>query len=420
MLELLEDYLVNMLFILLPILLCQSLLTRDHTTFETKKQKVLLAIIFSVTSLLCLSFPVVLEGGILDLRLISFVVGTLYGGIRVGSVVLVTSLVYRFFLGGIGFYISIVEYLIVLVLLLLVINRYKTYTFVKKLITTSIICILPFLIGIPFAYYLIGAEAVKLSILLIVITQLSIFCCIYIMENTIEKIRMVIELHKLEKETIVSHLAASVSHEVRNPLTVTKGFLQLLKEKYKDTEDQPYFTMALDELKNAEMIISDFLTYAKPAVECITTVDMYQEIQRSINVIKPLASIGNVIIQFEGKPLMCKGDKQKIHQAYVNIMKNCIEAMPKGGSLTISLEENKRKLEVLIKDTGIGMSESQLLRLGEPFFSTKETGTGLGMMVAFSIIRSMGGSLEVSSVVKLGTTFKISFPILIDGTETHA
>ncbi|RXJ00240.1 hypothetical protein DS745_11950 [Anaerobacillus alkaliphilus] len=419
MLELIEDYLVNMSFILLPILLCQSLLTRDHTCFETKKQKVLLSIIFSVTSLLCLSFPVVLEGGILDLRLIPFIVATLYGGFRVGLIVLITSLLYRFYLGGLGFYISIVEYLIVFLLLLLIIDRYRSYTFAKKLVTSSVICLLPTLVGIPVAYYLFGIEALKVSVILIIFTQLSILCCIYIMESTLEKVRIIIELHKLEKESIVSHLAASVSHEVRNPLTVTKGFLQLLKEKNKNSEDHQYFTMALDELKNAELILSDFLTFAKPAIESITTVDMYEEIQRSINVIRPLANLSNVNIHFEGKPLKFKGDKQKIHQAYVNILKNCIEAMPKGGNLKISLQDNEKYLEIIIKDTGIGMSQSQLLRLGEPFFSTKETGTGLGMMVAFSIIKSMGGTLEVSSVLNGGTTFKISFLMVTDLTKAH-
>jgi two-component system sporulation sensor kinase B len=115
--------------------------------------------------------------------------------------------------------------------------------------------LLPTVIGIPIIFFAFDIEAVKLAIILIIVSVISIFCTIFLLESTIEKVFMLIKLHKLEKVSIVSHLAASVSHEVRNPLTVTKGFIQLLKAKYHDTEDRKYFELALDELKAAETII---------------------------------------------------------------------------------------------------------------------------------------------------------------------
>jgi two-component system, sporulation sensor kinase B len=405
-----KDYLVNMLFIILPIVVYQALITQHQVSVRTKTQKFSLAILFSSMSILCLSFPVTINENILDLRLIPFIVGTLYGGKGVGRFILLTSLCYRFYLGGVGFYVSIAEYFLVYITLLLIINKYHTYSFPKKIITASSVCVLPTIIGIPIAFFVLNKEAAEVAVFLVIVSLIGMICTIYLLENTIEKTYMMIELHKMEKESIVSHLAASVSHEVRNPLTVTKGFIQLLKDKYSDTEDKVYFELALEELKNAEAIISDFLTYAKPAIEKIETGNMYEELQHSINIITPYANMNNIHIEFNGIPTLFNGDMQKIHQVYINIFKNCIEAMPNGGRLEVTLSTDEHNIKVMIKDTGIGMSKEQLLRLGEPYFSTKENGTGLGMMVAFSIIKCMSGSYSVHSVPRVGTTFSLYFP----------
>lgn len=410
MLLYIKDYLVNMLFIILPIVVYQALITKHQVSVRTKTQKIWLAFLFSCTSILCLSFPVHINESILDLRLIPYIVGTLYGGKGVGRFVLITSLFYRFYLGGVGFYISIAEYLLVCMTLLLIINKYHTYSFLKKIMTASSICVLPTIIGMPIVFFFLNVESLKVAIFLVIVSLIGMICTIYLLENTIEKTYMMIELHKMEKESIVSHLAASVSHEVRNPLTVTKGFIQLLKDKYSDTEDRVYFELALEELKNAEVIISDFLTYAKPAIEKVETGNMYKELQHSINIITPFANMNNIHIEFNGTPTLFNGDMQKIHQVYINIFKNCIEAMPNGGSLFVNLSSGENNIEVRIKDTGVGMSKEELLRLGEPYFSTKDNGTGLGMMVAFSIIKSMGGSYKVHSVPGVGTTFILNFP----------
>lgn len=111
-----------------------------------------------------------------------------------------------------------------------------------------------------------------------------------------------------------------------------------------------------------------------------------------------------------------EGDKQKFHQCFVNIIKNAIESMPKGGILTV---ETKRTttVSILIKDTGSGMTLEQMTRLGEPYYSTKGSkGTGLGIMVVYSIVRAMNGTIHVESEIGKGTTFKITFPSLLSNS----
>ncbi|WP_246943082.1 ATP-binding protein [Bacillus pinisoli] len=409
------DFLINMLFIILPIVAYQALLLNSplETIKSSKKQKLLLAIMFSISSVLCLLFPVHLGEGLLDLRIIPFIIGTLYGGVRVGAVVLLTTLGLRYMVGGSGFYISLVEYGIVAFMLLRTIKQFPTFSLKKKVSVSAWICILPTILGLPIAFFVYDITAVYLGLVLIAVSIICILCSIYLLESTIERLHTLIELHKVDKMSIVSHLAASVSHEVRNPLTVTKGFIQLLKNKYSDNEeDRLYFDLALEGLVNAETIITDYLTFAKPAFDKVEVLELGEELQKIIKVVSPFAAMHNINISYDGSYVPIEGDRLKIHQLFLNILKNSIEAMPNGGELSILLLHDKEDVKVIIKDTGFGMSKEQLLRLGEPYFSTKQNGTGLGMMVSLNILKSLGGAYKVYSKPNEGTTFYITFPAL--------
>jgi two-component system sporulation sensor kinase B len=105
------------------------------------------------------------------------------------------------------------------------------------------------------------------------------------------------------------------------------------------------------------------------------------------------------------------GDQQKFRQIFINVIKNAIESMPTGGYLMIKMDYNRSYVSVEIRDTGVGMSKDQLERLGEPYYSTKGSkGTGLGMMVVYSIVRAMNGTINVESELGVGTTFYFKFP----------
>jgi len=115
-----------------------------------------------------------------------------------------------------------------------------------------------------------------------------------------------------------------------------------------------------------------------------------------------------------------KGDRQKFRQCFVNVLKNAIESMSTGGYLTISTEFSQSYVTIMVKDTGVGMKSEQLERLGEPFYSTKgKKGTGLGMMVVYSIIRAMDGSIWVESEEEKGTTFLFEFPTITSIIKTQ-
>ena len=225
---------------------------------------------------------------------------------------------------------------------------------------------------------------------------------------------MLEKLIKAEKLEVVSHLAASISHEVRNPLTTCKGFLQLSYEQEKSSEIKQYLSTAIQELDRASHIINDYLMFAKPAPEKVEKVFIFQVVENVVNILTPLANMQGVQIFTnweENGHIYISGDRKKFEQSLINIVKNGIESMPKGGKLEITTVSDSPVVRIEIRDEGKGMTPQQINRLGEPYFTMKNTGTGLGMMVSFSLIKGMGGQISVDSEVGKWTSFKIEFPV---------
>ena len=237
-----------------------------------------------------------------------------------------------------------------------------------------------------------------------------------VIRDVTESKKLQIELRRLAELETISQIAASISHEVRNPLTVTRGFNQLLREHRHLTEEQinQYINLSLQELERAEHIINDYLTFAKPSLENIELLELNKELTYITQVINPYATMSNINVQIlsENQDIHVFGDSKKLQQSLINIIKNGVEAMEQGGNLTVHLKKSKEKAIIRIEDTGKGMSPEQIKKLGTPYYSTKEKGTGLGTMVAFSIIKMMQGEIEIDSVIGKGTSFSISIPLV--------
>lgn len=218
------------------------------------------------------------------------------------------------------------------------------------------------------------------------------------------------ELQRSEKMEIISELAASVAHEVRNPLQVTRGFLQLLVAK-QNSADKVYLSMALEELDRASGIITDFLTFAKPEVGKVTTLNVLNEFIHIEGILVPMANLqGGKISVHIPQDLHIKGNSSKFKQAFINIIKNSIESLHGEGDIHVWAYEKDEEVYIHIKDTGEGMDEDVLSRLGEPYFSNKTKGTGLGLMVTFRIIEVMKGKITFKSEKGVGTEVIVWFP----------
>lgn len=228
------------------------------------------------------------------------------------------------------------------------------------------------------------------------------------------------ELQRSEKMEIISELAASVAHEVRNPLQVTRGFMQLLGER-SSPDEQEYLNLALKELDRASGIITDFLTFAKPELEQVTKLNLPEELRHVTGILLPLANIGGGTISLEvPKTIHILGNSSKLKQAMINLVKNSIEALDGEGTVKIWAYTDKQQAVIHVRDNGIGMDMNELSRLGEPYFSNKTKGTGLGLMVTFRIIEAMKGRIHFTSQKGIGTEVVISIPIAPSEEEMHS
>lgn len=228
------------------------------------------------------------------------------------------------------------------------------------------------------------------------------------------------ELQRSEKMEIISELAASVAHEVRNPLQVTRGFMQLLGER-SSPDQQEYLNLALNELDRASGIITDFLTFAKPELEQVAKINLSDELRHVTGILIPLANIGGGTIHLEvPKTIHILGNSSKLKQAMINLVKNSIEALDGEGTVKIWAYIDKGEAVIHVRDNGIGMDMQELSRLGEPYFSNKTKGTGLGLMVTFRIIEAMKGSIYFTSHKGIGTEVVISIPVAPSEEEMHS
>ncbi len=214
-----------------------------------------------------------------------------------------------------------------------------------------------------------------------------------------------------EKLAAVGKLAAGVAHEIRNPLTALRGFCQLLRKKY--SEDYYYFGIMIDELDRINMIVNDFMTLSKPQISKFEKANINKILQSVISILETQALLNNVSIVAtynEVPPICC--EEGQLKQVFVNVINNAIHAMPSGGEIKVSTTaKHDRHIQVTIQDEGIGIPEDIIRKVGEPFFTTKENGTGLGLMISRRIIENHNGLFVISSKENLGTTVDISLPI---------
>ncbi len=235
--------------------------------------------------------------------------------------------------------------------------------------------------------------------------------CIY--RDITERKRTEELLRQSDKLSAVGQLAAGVGHEIRNPLAVIKGFIQLLQQRYTGSEE--YFDIMLSEVDRIEEIIREFLLLAKPQMISFSQHDLHTLLENIVVLVGTQAIMNNVQIRLEFEPGVppVECDKNQMKQVFINLVKNAIEAMPSGGEVTVKVcRQGQDKVQIMFSDQGCGIPEHKLSRLGEPFFTTKEKGTGLGLMVSYKIIHNHRGSISVSSKVGRGTRFKINLPLV--------
>jgi len=245
-------------------------------------------------------------------------------------------------------------------------------------------------------------------------SQIIVYFIFYLTTVRIKQQQLYYEqIQQSERLKTSGQLAAAVAHEIRNPLTVVKGFLQLFKEDHSFSSNRKQqFTLMVDELNMAEQVISQFLTMAKPEQEKETEIVDVKIVLQSVTDL--LHSYG--LLHDNRIELKVTGDCKisaniiELKQLLINIIKNAIEASNTGDLVIVTAEREKDFVVIKVIDHGKGMSEAEVASLGTPFYSLKSKGTGLGLMICFNIVEKYDGMIDFKSSKGHGTTTSIRFP----------
>jgi two-component system, sporulation sensor kinase B len=406
-------FLYHVLIMIFPVFL--YLLFFHENQNELRRTIVKMALIL-FTLFSTMSFPVEYQDGyIYDFRVIPIMIAFLYGNIWSGSLTVTLMLLYRLMIGGPGFTITFINYMILTILLILATRKFESYQIRTKIIMISL---LYWIIASTRGYTLFKTgqfDQIPFMLTFGLMTWLTLITVFFVIENMVQQAKIKNQLQRADKLNVISQLAASVAHEVRNPMTSVRGFLQLLSsDDNLDNRQKKYIEISLKELEHAQLIINDYLSLAKPNDKSPILINLTEELKNTIELMTSYTNINNVTIQSEVEAdLFIKGLKDEIKQVLVNIIKNGIEAVNEGGLITIKAYKTNLETIIEIEDNGKGISKKHLKQLGTPFYSTKEKGTGVGLTVSYQIIHSMKGTIDIESTEGVGTKFTIHFPIAI-------
>jgi len=220
------------------------------------------------------------------------------------------------------------------------------------------------------------------------------------------------ELRQKEKLVVVGQMAAAIGHEIRNPLSSLKGFTQLQQESYPNTND--FYPIMIQEIDRINSIVNDLMYLGKPKEIEFEEARIEEIITYTLSITQQQAERQGVTIEttIAGVLPSFDCDEKQLKQVFLNLLKNAIESMPEGGRILVHVNGvESHKMYISIQDEGCGIADENILNLGEPFFTTKKDGTGLGLMVTNQIIKDHNGELKIESEIGKGTRVKVMLPI---------
>ncbi|KZE64873.1 sporulation kinase [Fictibacillus phosphorivorans] len=411
-----EKLLLHVLIVLAPVL-SYSLLFENR---KIGKSPYFLGLLYGASASLCMYFAYYDAGLYWDLRYVPVVLSIFYGGPISGIITITALMITRTAMGGETLFLAYIS-AVVACAVPYIIYKYFWKSAPKKRIYLSIIIgswpafvqliiLLSYLTFINKDFIQLDQDLFIYMTVFGLIQMVTFVFTAILNESVIERNLMKDEIRRSEKQHTLGELAASIAHEVRNPLTVVKGFLQLMAGE--DERHKHYYPLILSELGRAENIISDYLNFAKPEFKKIETFPLPLLVMELSILLNPYALKEGISLTHSiESDAVITTDRNQLKQALINILKNAVEATPKEGRVSIKLMEDGDHVKIIIRDTGKGMTKEQLSRVGSLFFSTKEQGMGLGTMVSTRIIESMGGRVDYTSKVGKGTKVSVTLPL---------
>lgn len=216
---------------------------------------------------------------------------------------------------------------------------------------------------------------------------------------------------KSQQLSTITQMSAGIAHEIKNPLTAIKGFLQIgaanpeLRDNYQE--------IILDEVNRIEAIVQDFMMLSKPKSSLqLEQVDPEQLVSYVLRLLEPEANEKQIYLLFDCDPILdaFETEPKRLNQILINLVKNAIDAVDLGGEVRVNIQMSSTELTLSVTDNGPGLTPQELAKIGEPFFTTKEKGTGLGVMVTKKIVADLNGTISYESQKGEGTIVTVTLP----------
>jgi len=220
---------------------------------------------------------------------------------------------------------------------------------------------------------------------------------------------------RTEKQASIDELSSSIAHEIRNPIAAAKSLVQQMGEDPTSVENVEYARVALSELDRVEHRVSHLLKYAKEEDYRFELVNLASVVDSALTQLRAKLDAAKVAVarNYISGPTV-QADAEKLRQVFVNVLDNALDALatiPEGRRVDLFLENGDRRATVRVRDNGCGIPPEKLERIFNPFFTTKETGTGLGMAISKKIVEAHQGSIEAASEVGRGSEFRVTLPL---------
>ncbi|NLP53157.1 ATP-binding protein [Bacillus sp. RO1] len=412
-------YLIKPLIVNITIIF--SLMFNANLFFPFSKRKPLnfnkqtiLGLFSAFSATLCMLYPIeTLEDTNFDFRMIPILIVTLYGGWYPGLLCTAIVVMLRYLIGGEYVYIGIAVSILAFGVGILFRSGFLGSK--NKVLYGVIVILFYYLVYIFILFSTVSFLDINFYIVYFLAFGLSFTALIYTIEKLIIANQQFDETLYLDKLSTVSQMAAAFAHEIRNPITTVRGFIQFINSDTKDENLKQFAPLILDELDRTNKIITNYLTVARPTNFTLTYIDVNKALQDSVELLRPFGSYRNVSIDLKlEEEHYIYSDEQHLKQALMNIIKNGIEAVEEeqGGYVRILKKpaDEKGQVEITFVDNGIGMDEEQLGKLGLPYYTTKTKGTGLGSMITNRLIHEMKGKIHYESKVHSGTTVTVLLP----------
>ncbi|KZS49106.1 ATP-binding protein [Paenibacillus glucanolyticus] len=415
LLPVIKDVLLQLLFALMPFV-AYNIYYRKLTVNYSRN---FIILICSLCMLLSMTFASSVQSGLIfDVRYVIMFFGILFGGFMTGAILLIEFLIYRLHIGGSGMIDAIIILIITFPLSVLLATLYhkSKHKFWIVFIAGISFSLIPLLVLYITKPDYILSHFIFNVLVMPVHNSLGIWLLVTLFNKSVSDKELYLQYIQNEKAEAVNHVAASLAHEVRNPLTTVLGFLQLIKSgTFPQEKTDRFLEISMEEIRRTEQILSEYLSISKPLVPFQQKLELTAQIRSVVELMTSYANMSNITLSadYPELPVYISGSPAELKQLLVNFIKNAIEASRDvdKGCVNIRIYEEAEQVAIEIQDNGIGMNPEQLSRLGSIYYSTKMSGTGLGLTFSYQAIRAMDGSVSVRSSPRSGTVFLITLPL---------